>query len=352
MIKFKYIILSILAMIENYFSKNKVVYIVENANWSIKHDGKMITSNLKQVHSRIAITFRGIRHSVVHFGSLNLFFTNKGFRNVHKSNKVIVTVFHIVNGDKRANYIAQADNFVDYWHTSCQKTKNKLISFGASPQKIIVIPIGIELKAFSVLTLEEKCKKRKELGVPDNAIVIGSFQKDGNGWGEGLEPKLIKGPDIFCDVVEKLSKKYDIFVLLTGPARGYVKKRLYSAGIQYKHEYVENSNEVANYFQLCDLYMVTSREEGGPKALMEAMASGVPLISTKVGMAPDIIIDGENGFLVDVEDIDALYKRACEVIDNKELQDKFIKNGLEIVKSYDYKILSSEYEEKLYKKLI
>jgi glycosyltransferase involved in cell wall biosynthesis len=229
--------------------------------------------------------------------------------------------------------------------------EKKLITFGASICKIVVIPIGIEVGSFHPLSWKEKHYKRKKLVIPKNAIVIGSFQKDGNGWGEGLTPKLIKGPDIFCDVVEKLSKKYDIFVLLTGPARGYVKKRLEEAKIAYHHSYMEKPNDVSVYFQLCDLYIVTSREEGGPRALMEAMASGVPLISTKVGMAPDIIKNGKNGFLVDIEDTDSIIHKASEIITSIELQKKLIENGLQNVERYGWINIEKKYNDKIYRRL-
>ena len=53
------------------------------------------------------------------------------------------------------------------------------------------------------------------------------FSKDGEGWGEGLIPKLIKGPDIFIETVKQIKqKKLKIFILLLGPVRGFVKKEL------------------------------------------------------------------------------------------------------------------------------
>ena len=110
-------------------------------------------------------------------------------------------------------------------------------------------------------------------------MVIGSFQKDGKGWGEGNEPKLIKGPD----------------VLLTGPARGYVKTGLESLKIPCKHLYLQDYREIGKYYQALDAYLVTSREEGGPKGVLESMASGIPLISTRVGQAQDLVKQGING---------------------------------------------------------
>jgi glycosyltransferase involved in cell wall biosynthesis len=55
-------------------------------------------------------------------------------------------------------------------------------------------------------------------------------------------------------------------------------------------------------FHALDAYIVASREEGGPKSILESMASGVPIISTRVGQAAALIRHGENGWLADVGD--------------------------------------------------
>ena len=351
--KIKIMIKIILEMLINLFSKKKLYYIVENADWSIKHDGMMITSSLKvKLSSRLSITHYGIRNSIIHYGSINTFLGKNKIRLPHKSNKIVVTWFHVVPNDERIKLLPEAIKYVNIWHTSCQSTKNKMIELGIPNQKIVVIPLGVDLKYFTKLSNSDKIMVKQKLKIPKNKIVIGSFQKDGNGWEEGLEPKLIKGPDIFCDVVEKLAKEYDIFVLLTGPARGYVKERLEKAKIPYKHDYLDNPNEVAKYFQATDLYMVTSREEGGPKSILESMACGVPLISTKVGMAPDMIKDGDNGFLVDIEDIDTIYNKACNIINNDELKNKLILNELKTIKNYDWSNIANQYYKKLYKELL
>ena len=73
-----------------------------------------------------------------------------------------------------------------------------------------------------------------------NKILIGSFHKDGNGWDDGLTPKLIKGPDIFIKTINEIKKKIgrDQFaVVLTAPARGYIKERLTKNSIEFFHFY-------------------------------------------------------------------------------------------------------------------
>ena len=71
--------------------------------------------------------------------------------------------------------------------------------------------------------------------------------------------------------------------------------------------------EIAKLFQTLDLYVVASRQEGGPKAILESMASGVPLVTTRVGQAMDLVKHGENAFMTDVEDKDALASFSLQV---------------------------------------
>lgn len=185
---------------------------------------------------------------------------------------------------------------------------------GIDPSKVFLIPIGINMDFFPFRAVDQKSTARKELGIPQSAFVVGSFQKDGVGWDEGMEPKFIKGPDVFLDTLKLLKKDIpELYVLLSGPARGYVKKGLEDARIPYKHVYLKSYPEVAGLFQSLDLYIVASRQEGGPKAILESMASGVPLVTTRVGQAMDLVNHGQNAFMAEVEDIEALASFALQI---------------------------------------
>jgi glycosyltransferase involved in cell wall biosynthesis len=338
--------------VRNKINHKDIYYVIEGADWSIDHDGRSITANLSDVSSAVVTTYRGIRNSIVHFGSANTFCSVSGPKFPHKSNRIIVTWFHISPGDKRVEFIAEAVKRVDLWHTSCNITRDKLVDCGVPGEKITVIPLGVNLNVFGVPTLQQKENIRSELGISKGKIVVGSFQKDGNGWGEGLEPKLIKGPDIFCDVLEKLSRRYDLFVVLTGPARGYVKRRLENSSIPYSHHFLNDPDEIATYYKALDLYIATGRCEGGPKSLVESLASGVPLIFTKAGMAPDIITDGENGFLCDIDDVDQIVEKSIRIIENVASTTKMIRNGLRLVQQFGWQNIAQKYQEQLYQVLL
>ncbi len=192
-----------------------------------------------------------------------------------------------------------------------------VLSAGVDPSSVFRIPLGVDLARFPLGDAEARRRARQELGLPASAFVAGSFQKDGVGWGEGLEPKLIKGPDVLVAALARLHEGIpELVVLLTGPARGYVRRELELRGIPYRHVVAGSRAEFARAYRALDVYLVASRQEGGPKAALEAMACGVPLVSTRVGQVPDLVEHGRNGFLVDVEAAEALAEGARRVHDD------------------------------------
>jgi glycosyltransferase involved in cell wall biosynthesis len=189
-----------------------------------------------------------------------------------------------------------------------------VLQTGLGPEKVHRIPIGIDVETFRLRDAARREAARRELGLPASAFVVGSFQKDGVGWGEGLEPKLIKGPDVLLAVAERLRERVpELWFLVTGPARGYVVAGLERLGIPYRHALLAGVDAVAPAYDAIDACLVTSRDEGGPRAVLESMAVGVPLVTTRVGQAADIVRHGENGWLVDVEDVDGLVEWTAHI---------------------------------------
>ena len=117
----------------------------------------------------------------------------------------------------------------------------------------------------------------------------------------------LKGPDILLRTLARLRTRIpELYVLLSGPARGYVMAGLEQLAIPYRHVYVKDYSDVGQLYRALDLYVVTSRDEGGPKAVLESMATGVPLVTTRVGQAMDLVEHEKNGWMVDVEDVEGL----------------------------------------------
>ena len=189
-----------------------------------------------------------------------------------------------------------------------------VLEAGVEASAVQVIPIGIDLQNFPLVTPERRSAARARFELPQEAFVVGSFQKDGVGWEKGLEPKLIKGPDVLVASLRRMKPAIpELYVLLTGPARGYVRRELDAARIAYEHALVETRAELASAYHAVDVCLVPSRQEGGPKAVLEAMASGVPLVTTRVGQAQELHEHGRTAALVDVEDVDGLVEWATRV---------------------------------------
>lgn len=284
--------------IRTFFLKNCWVFISENKDWAIYYEGTALIKYLKKkgINGWISYNPHLVRNSIIHFGSLNVFYT-KYEKQLFKSNKTIVTFYHGYFGmdkttDKMINYLLSKVDEISLLIVSNSIMFKRMMSYGVPEHKLKLIPIPVDEELFN--TSINTGITRKEIGLTDNMFTIGSFQKDGTGWEEGNLPKLSKGPDLFCNAVKSLSNVMNVQVLLIGPARGYAIERLKEANIKYVHLVLDSLVEVSQYYSLIDMYLVSSREEGGPKAILESVATNCPIVSSNVGMAPDVFSECNN----------------------------------------------------------
>jgi glycosyltransferase involved in cell wall biosynthesis len=219
-----------------------------------------------------------------------------------------------------------------------------VLAAGVDPAKVFRIPIGIDIERFPPGDPAARASARRELDLPASAFVVGSFQKDGVGWGAGLEPKLIKGPDAFVAAVERArSAGPELVVLLTGPARGYVRRELDRRGVPYRHALVDSRSALARAYHALDVYLVASRQEGGPKSLLESLATGVPFVSTRVGQTAEIVADGRSGLLADVDDVEALAAAVVRVRDEHGLAETLRLAGRDRARELPYRRLDGRW---------
>ena len=215
-----------------------------------------------------------------------------------------------------------------YVIVSCEQGYNSVLSLGVPEKRIIKIPLGVDLGLFKCL---DKKKIRTKYGIPENAFCVGSFQRDTDKRGG---PKIIKGPDIFVSVLKLLKDKIpNLFVLLSAIRRDYVCDCLRRYQIPYKHVKMDNYFDMPFLYNCLDVYLVTSRVEGGPKALVEAPACNIPVVSTNCGMAKDVIQNDINGFVCEIDDCDCLADKMV-VVYNKLQQESIDLRST--VLSYDY----------------
>ena len=299
-----------------------------------------------------------VRNSIVHFGSPPGLTELSEYLLVHPSNKQVLTWTHGQRSNpdpifsRRLDSIAAASLFIDKIVAVSKTGKDTLLSEGVDHKRVTHIPLGIDAQLFNVPTAEQRAAMRKQLGVPSNAFCIGSFQKDGEGWGAGMSPKWVKGPDVFLQVIDKLRRHYELCILLTGPSRGFVKAGLERMNVPYRHVWLKDYTDVARHYWALDLYVITSRDEGGPMAVLESMASGVPLVSTQVGMSIDLICNRANGFLSEVEDTDGLAGSVSRVLESPEVARKLSLNGVMTARDYDWSKIAARFHNEVYRPLL
>jgi glycosyltransferase involved in cell wall biosynthesis len=291
---------------------NSRLFVVgDDIGWSIDDDRARLTATAERLGYEVAPArwARFARRQSVfaheHFGALQP-------RWLESSHRLGLSYFHGRPGtpgypefDRAFDALRKHAARIDRVQVTHSEMAELVQSAGIDAAKVFRIPIGIDIEHFPLGDDDVRRAARVELGIPESAFVVGSFQKDGVGFGAGDEPKTIKGPDVLLAVLEQL-RISELFVLLTGPARGYVRRALERANVPYRHVQLPSRDALGRAYHALDAYLVTARQEGGPKSVLEAMAAGVPLVTTRVGQAPDIVRDGENGLLADVDDVEAL----------------------------------------------
>ena len=336
-------------------------FVTEANKWAIYKDGYELCKRLNRNNIKTLISRRArIKvNNVIHYGSLNMFkscflqkliIISKIYKFFFK-NYYIVSFFHgnLDTNDKfnkKIKFFISRIELIDYIAIPNQIMLKRLLDWGIDKKKIIIIKVGFDSKIF--INNQNSNKLKLKYKIPLNKIVIGSFQKDGNGWGEGMTPKFIKGPDIFCKVIIELSKKFNIHVLLTGPSRGYVKKHLDDNNISYTHKFLKNYNELPEFYSMIDLYLMTAREEGGPKSIIECMSMKIPFVATKVGIVEEISNFSKNDIFCEIEDTKSIIFKSINIL--KNLNNFNLNINYDIIQNHDFDFIAKKYMN-IYSKL-
>ena len=322
---------------------SRLLVVPDAGNWSVAWDMMELQRIVRELGIKCIYGEYGRRSDKqsIFFGSqFELLLTPSYF---DTSNRLATAYFHGKPGtgvpefDVCFECLCERHERISRIQVTHAEMRDIILESGIAVEKVMMIPIGINLDFFSMKTAESCRKVRESLGIPQSAVVVGSFQKDGVGWGEGMEPKLIKGPDIFIKTIKALKSSIpELFVLLSGPARGYIKAELARLSVPFCHHYFNDYPEIGRLYQALDLYIVSSRQEGGPKAILESMASGVPIVTSRVGQAMELVKHGVNGWMVDVDDVEGLAHSALAAVSDEQLRREIISNARKCAEANSY----------------
>lgn len=146
-----------------------------------------------------------------------------------------------------------------------------------------------------------------------------------------LEP--VKDQTMMIDSFAAFHKnhpEYRLVIYGEGPMHGALQEQINGLGLQDTVVLAGRTNDLWNKIASAEAFLLTSEYEGMSNALIEAMCLGLPVISTKVAGATDLIQDGEKGFLIDVKDSKALSDRMSRLADTPDLREQMGRNASKV----------------------
>jgi glycosyltransferase involved in cell wall biosynthesis len=190
--------------------------------------------------------------------------------------------------------------FVDRWIARSRQAAREFSALGVRAE---LAPYCVDPKVFSRLPRDHADLRRwrQRLGLPVDAYLIGNFHSDTAFTLGPNRPKWQKGPDVFAEIVQRVRESEPrVGVLLAGPRRHWLRRRLKALGVPlfFVGRESEGDDFSANIlgraelnclYNLLDLCLVSSRWEGGPHTLLEASFAKTKILSTRVGIAEDVL---------------------------------------------------------------
>lgn len=188
--------------------------------------------------------------------------------------------------------------------------------WGIDSKKIKVIYNGVDFEPQNITQEEARVK----IGVPGNIILsVGRLVP----W-KGFKMLIKIMPQLF-----EINQFFRLVIVGSGPEFGILQKmiknlrldkKVYLAGAKTK-------NELATYFAAANIFVLNTGYEGFSHQILEAMAAGVPVITTKIGGNPEVIKQGENGFMVRYNDEFNLIEAIKTLFFSQDLRQEFIEAG-------------------------
>ncbi|MFY4787727.1 glycosyltransferase family 4 protein [Aliarcobacter butzleri] len=155
----------------------------------------------------------------------------------------------------------------------------------------------------------------------------------------------VKGFDMLIEAYSKLNTSWKLKIVGEGKEREPLQEQIERLGLSDKVELLGRKNDVEKYYYEAGIFILSSRMEGYPNALIEAMACGCPCISFDCKTGPSSIIKNNiNGILIENENIDELSNTMNELSSNEENRQKLSIKGLEIREKLNIKNISEKWK--------
>ena len=203
-----------------------------------------------------------------------------------------------------------------------------------------IILDGIDYKKFNEKENNDISKEiKKEIGIEVNTPIllsVGRLHK-------------VKGHSYLIRSIEIIKKHYPNLVLVVvgeGSERKKLEKIIRELNLGNKIFLIGEKNNIEKYLQIADLFILPSCEEGLGVSLMEAQAAGLLVLASNVGGIPEVIEDGENGFLVNPKDSKVLAEKIIDILSLSVKEKEIIRKNAQknIIKNFSIEVMVKKYE--------
>ena len=203
--------------------------------------------------------------------------------------------------------------------------------------KAKVLYNGIDTSHFTVSNRSSNV--REKFGISRDAQVLGIVGR--------LVPQ--KAHVDFIEAVQQLKqrgKNVAGLIVGDGPLRKELEERVKKNGLESSIIFAGFSNDMTEFYQAMDVFVLCSLREGFPMTILEAMASGVPVVATNVGGVSECVTDGEHGLLVAPENPTALAEAISKIFEDSLLKERLIQNALRRVRDhFNIETMTAEHEQ-------
>lgn len=204
--------------------------------------------------------------------------------------------------------------------------------------KFSIVPLGFDFTALEN-AMNTRDSIRQEWGVLEEEKAIGIVAR----------LTAIKNHRLFLDAAKQVllqGKKAKFIIVGDGEDRGMLEEYTKTLGIQKNVFFTGWIEDRSKIYPGLDIVALTSRNEGTPVTLIEALFCSKPVVATKVGGVSDVVQEGKNGLLVPSEDIQALTKAFIFLLENPAESNKMGENGHQDIENrYSAKRLLKDIDE-------
>jgi glycosyltransferase involved in cell wall biosynthesis len=226
------------------------------------------------------------------------------------------------------------------------QVRDDLVALGVAPrERFVVIRLGIELDERVAPEQDGRAESRRYLGIPGDRFAVGWI---------GRMTAVKRTDDVLVAFKRLRDGGVDAVLCMVGdgPDRLQLEQRAHELGVARNTVFLGYQEDVAPLYAAFDALVLPSGNEGTPVSVIEALAAELPVVATRVGGVPDVVRDGEDGYLVEAGATDDLADRLAQLAGDPALRARMGKQGRErVLPRYAVERLVDDVDE-LYRSLL